>query len=200
MFYDELVSILFSPAHYRERRIKARASEENLSFVESFKLLSARMLEMMFKFYVIFCAFVISMQAQLLIDGPCPEPCTNPSLNMTNEKVLVTWAVGGFDSRIFILVGRHLVCHVQHPQVLRARYEMFLHERDRAGRESFAIHEDWVPQQVSVASVCSLSGLTLIFAALMNRGRHLERLSIRVMATRASSTPIVRTTFDDFVR
>lgn len=199
MFHDELVLILFSPAHYRVRRIKARASEENSPFVESFEPLSARMLEMMFKFYVIFCAFMLSVQAQLLIDLPCPEPCTNPSLNMTNEKVSVTRAVGGFDLRIFILVGRHLVCHVQHPQVLRAWDEMLLHERDWAGRESFAIHEDWVPQQVSVASACFPFSLTLTLAALMNRAKHLERLSIRATATRASSTPNVSAILDDFV-
>lgn len=198
MFHDELVLILFSPAHYQVRRIKARASEENLSFVESFKPLSARILEMIYKFYVIFCAFMLSVQAQLLIDGPCPEPCTNPSLNMTNEKVSVTRALW-FDLRIFISVGRHLVCHVQHPQVLRAWDEMLLHERDWAGRESFAIHEDWVSQQVSVASDCFPFSLTLILAAPMNHAKHLERLSIWATATRASSTPNVRKNFDDFV-
>lgn len=51
------------------------------------------MLEMVYKFYVIFCAFMLSVQAQLLIDGPCPEPCANPSLNMTNEKVSVIRAL-----------------------------------------------------------------------------------------------------------
>lgn len=44
---------------------------------------------MIVKIVVIFCAFLVSAQAQYPINGSCPEPCSNPKLNMTNEKVLV---------------------------------------------------------------------------------------------------------------